>query len=107
MSHPENDRDVSAYPEEDACYRTRNVCVFSRVQKGIPGLTHKGLCLLQRVSIGALSDVTVVFDMRQSIVYHAMSHLTFLINAHRRGGWLVEKCNVTSIYFCKVIGFVV
>ena len=53
-------------PEEDACPRARNVCVFSRVQKGTPGLTHKG-CVLQRVSLGALSDVTVVLGMRRSI----------------------------------------
>ena len=55
-------------PEEDACHRAHNVCVFSRVQKGTPGLTHKGCILqLQRVSLGALSDVTVVLGMRQSI----------------------------------------
>ena len=53
-------------PEEDACYRARNLCIFSRVQKGTPGLMHKG-CVLQRVSLGAFSDVTVVFGMRQSI----------------------------------------
>ena len=53
-------------PEEDACLRARNLCVFSRVQKGTPGLTHTD-CVLQRVSLGALSDVTVVLRMRQSI----------------------------------------
>ena len=42
-------------PDKDACHRTRNLCVVSRVQKGTPGLTHKG-CVLQRVSLGALSD---------------------------------------------------
>ena len=47
--------------------RARNVCVFSHVQKATPGLTHKG-CVLQRVSLGSLSDVTVVLGMRQSIV---------------------------------------
>ena len=36
-------------PEEDACHRARNLCLFSSVQKGTPGLTHKG-CVLQRVS---------------------------------------------------------
>ena len=45
--------------EEDACHRARNLCVFSRVQKGTPRLTHKG-CILQHVSLGALSDVMVV-----------------------------------------------
>ena len=54
-------------PDEDACHRARNLYVISRVQKGKPGLTHKG-CVLQRVSLGALSDVTVVLGMRQSIV---------------------------------------
>ena len=54
-------------PEKDACHRARNFCVFSRVQKGTLGLSHKG-CVLQRVSLGALSDVTVVLGMRQSIV---------------------------------------
>ena len=54
-------------PEEDACHRARNLWVFSRVQKGTPGLTHKG-CVFQGVSLGALSDVMVVVGMRQSIV---------------------------------------
>ena len=52
--------------KEDTCHRTRNLCVFSRVQKWTPGLMHKG-CVLQRVSLGALSEVTVVLGMRQSI----------------------------------------
>ena len=52
--------------EEDACYRARNLCVFSHVQKGTPELRHKG-CVLQRLSLGALSDITVVLGMRQSI----------------------------------------
>ena len=51
---------------EDACHRARYLCVFSSVQKGTPGLTHKG-CVLPRVSLGALRDVTVVLRMRQSI----------------------------------------
>ena len=54
-------------PEEDACHRARNLCVFSRIQKGTQGLTHKG-CVLQLVSLGALSDITVVLGMRQSIL---------------------------------------
>ena len=53
-------------PDEDACHRVRNLCVFLRVQKGTPGMTHKG-CVLQRVSLDAISDVTVVLGMRQSI----------------------------------------
>ena len=48
--------------EEDACHRARNLSVFSHVLKGTPGLTHKG-CVLQRVSLGALSDVTVVLSI--------------------------------------------
>ena len=38
-------------PDENACHRARNLCVISRVQKGTPGLTHKG-CVLQRVYLG-------------------------------------------------------
>ena len=56
----------SRIPDEDACHRARNFCVFSRVKKGTPGLTHKG-CVLQCVFLDALSDVTVVLGMRQSI----------------------------------------
>ena len=53
-------------PEEDAYHRACNFCVFSRVQKGIPELTHKG-CVLTLVSLGTLNDVTLVLGMRQSI----------------------------------------
>ena len=53
-------------PDEDTRHRASNLCVFSRIQKGTPGLIHKE-CVLQRVSMGALSDVTVVLRMRQSI----------------------------------------
>ena len=67
MSHLENDRDVSAHSEEDACHRARNLCVFSRVQKGTQRLTHKR-CVLQHVFLDAISDVTVVLGVRQSIV---------------------------------------
>ena len=65
-------------PEEDACHRARNLCVFSLVQKGTPGLTHK-VSVLQRVSLDAISDVTVILRMRQSIDsylgYHFKSFL--------------------------------
>ena len=53
-------------PEKDACYRARNLCVLFCILKGTPGLTHKG-CVLQRVSLSALTDVTVVLGIRQSI----------------------------------------
>ena len=53
-------------PEEDTCHRARNLCVFSRIQKGTPRLTDKG-CVLQRVFLDAISDLTVVLGMRQSI----------------------------------------
>ena len=49
----------SHIPEEDAYYRTRNMCGFSHVQERIPGFAYK--------SFGTLSDVTVVLGMRQSI----------------------------------------
>ena len=64
--------------ENGACHRARILCVFSRVQKGTPGLTHKG-CVLQRVSVGALSDVTVVLGMRQSIDWDSQSLYTAAI----------------------------
>ena len=48
------------------CYRASNFCVFSHVQKGILGLMHKW-CVLQRLSFDAMSEVTVVLEMRQSI----------------------------------------
>ena len=57
-------RTSARIPEEDACQRSRYLCVFSRV--GTPGLMHKK-CVLQRVSLGAFSDVTVILGMRQSI----------------------------------------
>ena len=60
LSHLKNDCDVSAYSWG------RHLYVFSRVQKGTQRLTHKG-CVLQRASLGAISDVTVVLGMRQSI----------------------------------------
>ena len=48
LSHIENDRDVNAwYIISDACYRTRNFCVFSRVQKRILGLTHKAAQMMR------------------------------------------------------------
>ena len=46
----------------------RNICVFSHVQNEFLGLTHKR-CVLQRISFVALSDVTFVFGMRQSMEY--------------------------------------
>ena len=66
LSHPRTTMTSARIPDKYACHRTRNLCVFSRVQKGLPGLMHKG-CALQRVSLGTLSDVTVVLGMRQSI----------------------------------------
>ena len=59
-THLENDRDVSAYTL---------VIVHAQLVwylTGTPPLTHKG-CVLQRVSLGALSNVTVVLGMRQNI----------------------------------------
>ena len=46
LSDLENDRDVSAwYRITRLLSRARYFCVFSRVQKGIPRLTHK-CCVL-------------------------------------------------------------
>ena len=74
LSHPETTVTSARIPE-DACYRARNLCVFSRVQKGTPRLTHKGW-VLQRVFLDATSDVTVVLGMRQSISNTSMSCVT-------------------------------
>ena len=63
--------------EEDACYRVRNLCVISHIQKGTPGLTYNKGCVLQRVSLGVLSDVTVILGMRQSIAESLCVHLLF------------------------------
>ena len=49
--------------EQVSCYRAGNFCVFSRIQKGTPGLTR----LKVRVSLNALSYVTAVLEMRQRI----------------------------------------
>ena len=70
--------------EEDACYRARNLCVFSRIQKGTLGLTHKE-CILQRVSFGALSDVTVVLGMRQSIAQLCQINTQQVALGYRKG----------------------
>ena len=67
--------------EEDACHRAQ-LCVFSHVKKGTPGLMHKG-CISQRVSVGALSDVTVVLGMRQSIVCVDVIGHTSAISSNR------------------------
>ena len=62
----ENDRDVSTWYKITRCLSCAWLLCFSRVQKGLPGLTHKW-CVLQRLSYDALSDVTVILEMRQSI----------------------------------------
>ena len=51
LSHPSTTVTSARIPDKDACHRARNLCVFSRIQKGTPGLTHKG-CVLQRISLG-------------------------------------------------------
>ena len=79
-------------PEEDACHCARNMFVFSRVKKGTPRLTHKG-CVLQRVFLDAISDVTVVLAMRQSRVEIAG---TTLFSYH--GVDFQTKLSVTAIH---------
>ena len=78
MSHPGTTVTSARIRDKDACHRARNLCVVSRVQKGTPGLTHKGY-VLQRVSLGELSDVKVVLGMRQSIAlacFYSMQYST-------------------------------
>ena len=52
--------------EEEACYR--GVTVFSHMFNSNPWIEmkHEG-CVLQRLSLDALSDVMVVLELRQSI----------------------------------------
>ena len=50
---------------------------FLTHKKGTPGLMQKG-CVLQRVSLGALSYVTVVLGMRQ--VYAVPIHFAYLLH---------------------------
>ena len=64
-------------------HRARNLCVFSHVQKGTPGLTHRG-CVLQCVSLGALSDITVVLGMRQSIYSSDMGKGLYSFDLRKR-----------------------
>ena len=73
-------------PEEDVCHRARNLYVFSRVQKGTPRLTHTR-CVLQRVFLVALSDVTTVLGMRQSIVQWGTSLNRMTIQNEEQGSY--------------------
>ena len=50
-----------------SCLLSRMQFLFKRVLKGTPWLMNKG-CVLQSVSLGALSDVTVVLRLRQSLI---------------------------------------
>ena len=103
LSHLENDRDViSTYQQVDICHRARNLCGFSRVQKGTSGLAHKG-CILQRVSLGTLSDVTVVLGMRQSIynIYcKAEIFAVVYFRAFRAPTWMRENKSTQICSFC-------
>ena len=77
LSHLENDRDVSAYSGErhlSSCAQL--VCVSHAFKKE---LDHKG-CILQRVFLDAISDVTVVLGMRQSIVHVLLKILIILFS---------------------------
>ena len=85
--------------EEDACHRARNLCVFSHVQKGTQRLTHTG-CVLQHVLLNAISDVTVVLGMRQSIegpsVFQIITNNDVNIHFHMRHS--IDKNLVIYIY---------
>ena len=87
-------------PEEDACHRGRYLCVFSRVQKGTPGLTHKG-CVLQRVFLDTLNDITVVLGMRQSIVFLLFSWCCIKIESKQL--CLFPKCVFALRLFVYII----
>ena len=70
---------------------SRTICVCSHVWKGTLGLMHKG-CVLQRVSLGALSDITVVLGMRQSIKPSQSIHLTSTIRLTWPPLWRIPWC---------------
>ena len=88
-------------PEEDACIRTRNLCVPHAFKKEHRDLTHKG-CVLQRVSLGALSDVTVVLGMRQSIETVNTSSLILTISIQLLATYwhFISDSNYRSIPTC-------
>ena len=67
LSLLENDHDVSAYSRGRCLLSHANMVVFSHIHKRIPELKHNNGYILQRISFGALSNVTVVLQMRQSI----------------------------------------
>ena len=67
---------------------------LSSVQTRIPGLTHKGF-ILQRLSLGALSDVADLLEMRQSIQYMlslGASGLQCMV-----GWWSMANNNLTML----------
>lgn len=60
------------------CHRSYDLCVFSRFQTGIVGLTHILGAYSLPLSLGALSDVTVVLEMEtRYIVVVEHGHLYF------------------------------
>ena len=69
LSHLENNCGVSAYLGEGTCYRAPNLCDFSRVQEGTPGLTHKGFVLQQCVLGVTLSDVMIIQKYYSEDIY--------------------------------------
>ena len=89
--------------KEDVFHRACNLCVFSHVQKGTPGLTHTD-CVLQRVSLGALSDVTVVLGMKQSICYN---YLECIVIATEFDIFIWQKAPGNKLNFMASIYFLV
>ena len=64
------------------------MCVSHTLNQSIPGLKHEG-CVLQRVSFGTLSDVTVVLGMRHSIDIDELANII---------AYYTADCNVLSFY---------
>ena len=90
-------------PEADACHRACNFCVFSRVQKGTPRLTHKG-CVLQLVFLDALGDVTVVLGMRQSI-YPEIKQISIISQLAKLKTFFVTRIQIFWFHFTKCMIF--
>ena len=91
LSHLENDHDVSAYSGGRCLSSRAQLLCFSHVQKGIPGLTHKG-CVLLHVSLGALSDVMVVTVVIGAVFTHNNQYSTL----NTRINTPMQKCHTSD-----------
>ena len=78
------------------------MCIFSLVQKRIPGLTHK-VCVLQPILFGSLSDILVVLGMRQSIVVFLQHWLLVILNLSAIYIFVILTINACYHHWCQGI----